>query len=83
MLAIVLGLRAVHAGYRVYDTTAADLVARTSRAALEGRGQTTMRFWSGPQLLVIDELGYLPIPAKPPRISSRSSRVATSTARSS
>jgi DNA replication protein DnaC len=64
MLAIALGLKAVHAGYRVYYTTAADLVARTSRAALEGRWQTTMRFWIGPQLLVIDELGYLPMPGQ-------------------
>jgi DNA replication protein DnaC len=64
MLAIALGLKAVHAGYRVYYTTAADLVARTSRAALEGRWQTTMRFWNGPQLLVIDELGYLPMPGQ-------------------
>jgi DNA replication protein DnaC len=64
MLAIALGLKAVHAGYRVYYTTAADLVARTSRAALEGRWQTTMRFWNGPQLLVVDELGYLPMPGE-------------------
>ncbi len=64
MLAIAFGLKAVHAGYRVYYTTAADLVARTSRAALEGRWQTTMRFWNGPQLLVIDELGYLPMPGE-------------------
>lgn len=63
MLAIALGLKAVHAGYRVYYTTAADLVARTTKAALEGRWQTTMRFWNGPQLLIIDELGYLPMPA--------------------
>jgi DNA replication protein DnaC len=64
MLAIALGLKAVHAGFRVYYTTAADLVARTSRAAIEGRWQTTMRFWNGPQLLVIDELGYLPMPGE-------------------
>jgi DNA replication protein DnaC len=64
MLAIALGLKAVHAGYRVYYTTAADLVARTARAAIEGRWQTTMRFWNGPQLLVIDELGYLPMPGE-------------------
>jgi DNA replication protein DnaC len=63
-LAIALGHRAVHAGYRVYYTTAADLVARTSRAALEGRWATTMRFWNGPQLLIIDELGYLPMPGE-------------------
>ena len=64
MLAIALGLKAVHAGYRVYYTTAADLVARTARAAIEGRWQTTMRFWNGPQLLVVDELGYLPMPGE-------------------
>ena len=64
MLATALGLKAVHAGYRVYYTTAADLVARTTRAALEGRWQTTMRFWNGPAVLVIDELGYLPMPGE-------------------
>jgi DNA replication protein DnaC len=64
MLAIALGLKAVHAGYRVYYTTAAELVARTARAALQGRWQTTMRFWNGPALLVIDELGYLPMPGE-------------------
>jgi len=64
MLATALGLKAVEAGYRVYYTTAADLVARTARAALEGRWATTMRFWNGPQLLIIDELGYLPMPGE-------------------
>jgi DNA replication protein DnaC len=63
-LAVALGHQAVEAGYRVFYTTAADLVARTSRAALEGRWQTTMRFWNGPQLLLIDELGYLPMPGQ-------------------
>ena len=64
MLATALGHQAVEAGYRVYYTTAADLVARTTKAALEGRWETTMRFWNGPQLLIIDELGYLPMPAE-------------------
>jgi len=64
MLATALGLKAVNAGYRVYYTTAADLVARTTRAAIEGRWQTTMRFWAGPQILLIDELGYLPMPGE-------------------
>ena len=63
-LAVALGHQAVEAGYRVYYTTAADLVARTSRAAIEGRWQTTMRFWNGPQLLIVDELGYLPMPGQ-------------------
>jgi DNA replication protein DnaC len=64
MLATALGHRAVEAGYRVYYTTAADLVARTAKAAIEGRWATTMRFWNGPQLLIVDELGYLPMPAE-------------------
>ena len=64
MLATILGHRAIEAGYRVYYTTAADLVARTSRAALDGRWANTMRFWNGPQLLIIDELGYLPMPGE-------------------
>jgi DNA replication protein DnaC len=64
MLATALGHRAVEHGYRVYYTTAADLVARTARAALEGRWTTQMRFWNGPQVLVVDELGYLPMPAE-------------------
>jgi DNA replication protein DnaC len=64
MLATALGHKAIEHGYRVYYTTAADLVARTARAALEGRWQTTMRFWNGPQLLLIDELGYLPMPGE-------------------
>jgi DNA replication protein DnaC len=61
MLAIALGLKAVRAGHRVHYTTAADLVARTSRAADQGRWETTMQFWAGPQVLIIDELGYLPM----------------------
>ena len=63
-LAIALGHQAVHAGYRVYYTTAADLVTRTTRAAMEGRWANTMRFWAGPQLLIVDELGYLPMPGE-------------------
>jgi DNA replication protein DnaC len=64
MLAVGLGHAAVAAGYRTYYTTAADLVARCHRAALEGRWATTMRFFAGPRLLIIDEVGYLPLPAE-------------------
>jgi DNA replication protein DnaC len=64
MIATALGYQAAEHGYRVYYTTAADLVTRTQKAALEGRWETTMRFWNGPQLLIVDELGYLPTPAE-------------------
>ena len=61
-LAVGLARAAVHAGYRTYFSTAADLAARCHRAAIEGRWATTMRFYAGPTLLAIDELGYLPLP---------------------
>jgi DNA replication protein DnaC len=61
MLAVALGRASIDAGYRTYYTTAADLVARCRRAALEGRWATTMRFYAGPRLLIIDEVGYLPL----------------------
>ena len=61
MLAVALGRASIEAGYRTYYTTAADLVARCHRAALEGRWATTMRFFAGPRLLIIDEVGYLPL----------------------
>jgi IstB-like ATP binding protein len=63
-LSVGLARAAAHAGYRTYFTTAADLAARCHRAAMEGRWATTMRFFAGPTLLVIDELGYLPLPAE-------------------
>jgi DNA replication protein DnaC len=64
MLAVGLGHAAVTAGMRVRYTTAADLAARCHRAALEGRWATTMRSYAGPRLLIIDEVGYLPLPAE-------------------
>ncbi len=64
MLAIALGHAAVDAGHRVYYTTASDLAARCRKAALEGRWAATMRFFNGPGVLIVDELGYLPMPAE-------------------
>jgi len=64
MLAIALGHAAVDARLRTYYTTAADLAARCRKAAVEGRWATTMRFFNGPSVLIVDELGYLPMPAE-------------------
>jgi DNA replication protein DnaC len=63
MLAIGLARAGAEAGHRVYFTTAADLAARCHKAAIEGRWATMMRFYAGPRLLIIDELGYLPLAA--------------------
>ncbi|MEC5150984.1 IS21-like element helper ATPase IstB [Cryobacterium sp. GrIS_2_6] len=63
-IATGLGHAAVQAGYRTYFTSAADLAARCHRAAIEGKWGTMMRFFAGPTLLIIDELGYLPLPAE-------------------
>jgi DNA replication protein DnaC len=61
MLAVGLGWAAVEAGYRVHYTTAADLAARCHRGALEGRWASVMHFYANPRLLLIDEVGYLPM----------------------
>jgi DNA replication protein DnaC len=60
-LAIALGYEAVEAGYRVYYTTAADMVASLHAAFLEGSWSQKLRFFAAPSLLVIDEVGYLPM----------------------
>ncbi len=62
-LAIALGIAATEAGYRTYFTTAADLVAALTAAHLEGSWMSRMRTYTGPSVLVIDELGYLPMDA--------------------
>lgn len=61
MLAVGLARAAIDAGHRTYYTTAAELAARCHKAAIEGRWATTMRFYAGPRLLIIDEVGYLPL----------------------
>jgi len=60
-LAIALGIAASEAGYRIYFTTAAYLVARLRSAHLEGSASAKMRTFTGPSVLVVDELGYLPM----------------------
>jgi DNA replication protein DnaC len=61
MLAVCLARKSIEAGYRTYYTTASDLAARCHRAAIEGRWSTIMRFFANPRLLIIDEVGYLPM----------------------
>jgi DNA replication protein DnaC len=60
-LAIALGIAATEAGYRTYFTSAADMVANLQQAHLEGTALYKFRTYAGPSVLVIDELGYLPL----------------------
>ena len=60
-LATALGVEAVKAGRSVYFCTLADLIATLARAEREGRLQERIRFYCRPALLVVDEIGYLPV----------------------
>lgn len=60
-LAIALGVAATNAGYRTYFTSAADLVSYLQMAHLEGLANFKLKPYLQPRVLVIDELGYLPL----------------------
>jgi DNA replication protein DnaC len=60
-LAVALGLKAIGAGYRVLFTTAANLISALTKAHAEGRLEEKLKFYTTPRLLIIDEIGYLPI----------------------
>lgn len=60
-LAIALGRAAVEAGHSVLFVTATALLAALSRAQLEGKLAEQIAFYAKPKLLVVDELGYLPL----------------------
>ena len=60
-LAIALGRAAVEAGHSVLFVTATSLLAQLSRAQVEGKLADQIAFYAKPKLLVVDELGYLPL----------------------
>jgi DNA replication protein DnaC len=60
-LAIALGYAACEAGFRVRFTTAIDVINSLSAAHDTGRFAAELRKYIRPELLVIDELGYLPL----------------------
>jgi DNA replication protein DnaC len=59
--AIALGLTACHAGYRVRFATAIDIINSLLAAQKAGRLVKELKTYIRPELLIIDELGYLPI----------------------
>ena len=60
-LAVGLGLKAIECGYRVLFTTAANLIVVLTKAHAEGRLDEKLKVYATPRLLIIDEIGYLPI----------------------
>jgi DNA replication protein DnaC len=60
-LAIGLGLEALRGGYSVYFVTAQDLVSDLGRARREGKLDTRMRLYLRAKVLIVDEVGYLPL----------------------
>jgi DNA replication protein DnaC len=60
-LAIALGYAACEAGFRVRFATAIDIINTLSAADKAGRLVQEMKKYTRPDLLLVDELGYLPI----------------------
>jgi DNA replication protein DnaC len=60
-LAIALAVAAVEAAHGAYFITAHDLVSDLGGAARENRLERRLRVYLAPKVLVIDEMGYLPL----------------------
>jgi DNA replication protein DnaC len=60
-LAVALGREAIHRGYSTLFIPAAVLTANLVQAYRQGRFEERLSHYGKPKLLVIDELGYLPI----------------------
>ncbi len=62
-LAVALGVEAVRAGRSVYFAQLADIVDSLAKADREGRLRERIRYLCRASLLIIDEIGYLPLSA--------------------
>jgi DNA replication protein DnaC len=60
-LCIALGVEAVRAGKSVYFGTLAEIVASMDKAEREGNLTQRVRYLARNSLLIVDEIGYLPI----------------------
>jgi DNA replication protein DnaC len=60
-LALALGVEAIKAGKSVYFTTLAELITSLAKAEREGQLASRVRYLLRPSLLIVDELGYLPL----------------------
>ena len=60
-LAVALGLKACEQGIRTLFTTATGLLTILAKAFGENRLEERLKLLTQPQLLIIDEIGYIPI----------------------
>src|SRR5438093_1775721 len=60
-LSVALAEAAIQEGFGAYFMTAHDLVTDLGRAYREGRLDRRMRVYLAPKVLIIDEMGYLPL----------------------
>jgi DNA replication protein DnaC len=60
-LAVALGLAACGLGLRTMFTTAAGLITTLGTALYENRLEERLKLLTQPRLLIIDEIGYIPI----------------------
>ena len=60
-LAVGLGVKAIQHGYRVLFTTATAMLATLTKGLSENRLEEKPKLYPVPRLLLIDEIGYLPI----------------------
>jgi DNA replication protein DnaC len=61
MLAVGLAIAACQAGFSIYYTTLDDLVRRLRTAETAGRFNRQLTVYLRPAILVLDEVGYLPL----------------------
>jgi DNA replication protein DnaC len=60
-LAIALGIKAAEAGHRVLFLTLETLLTRLARARAENRLERQLQQFVYPKVLILDEMGYLPM----------------------
>ncbi len=60
-LAVALGRAVVEAGHSALFVTATSLLATLAKAQQEGKLADQISFYAKPKLLIVDELGYLPL----------------------
>lgn len=60
-LAVALGVKAVEAGHRVLFLTLDTLLSKLKRAREENRLERQLQQWVYPKVLILDEMGYLPL----------------------